>query len=40
MTIAVDLNLSSLPPDVVVANTRAKYIEAFERISGETFSWK
>jgi len=28
-----------LPPEVV-ANTRAKYIEAFERISGETFSWK
>jgi phosphoribosylaminoimidazole-succinocarboxamide synthase len=29
----------SLPADVV-ANTRAKYIEAFERISGETFVWK
>ena len=28
-----------LPPEVV-AKTRAKYIEAFERISGETFLWK
>jgi phosphoribosylaminoimidazole-succinocarboxamide synthase len=29
----------SLPADVV-ANTRSKYIEAFERISGEEFAWK
>jgi phosphoribosylaminoimidazole-succinocarboxamide synthase len=28
-----------LPPEVV-ANTRAKYIEAFERISGASFPWK
>jgi phosphoribosylaminoimidazole-succinocarboxamide synthase len=28
-----------LPPDVV-ANTRAKYVEAFERITGEPFPWK
>ena len=28
-----------LPPEVV-ANTRAKYIEAFERITGEAFAWK
>jgi len=28
-----------LPPDVV-AKTRAKYIEAFERITGEKFPWK
>jgi phosphoribosylaminoimidazole-succinocarboxamide synthase len=28
-----------LPPDVV-ANTRAKYIEAFERVTGEAFAWK
>lgn len=28
-----------LPPEVV-ANTRAKYIEAFEKISGEVFPWK
>ena len=28
-----------LPPDVV-ANTRAKYIEAFERLTGEEFAWK
>jgi phosphoribosylaminoimidazole-succinocarboxamide synthase len=28
-----------LPPDVV-ANTRAKYVEAFERITGEAFPWK
>ncbi len=28
-----------LPPEVVV-NTRAKYIEAFETISGEIFTWK
>ena len=29
----------ALPPEVV-EKTRAKYIEAFERISGETFAWK
>ena len=29
----------ALPPEVV-ANTRSKYIEAFERISGEAFAWK
>jgi phosphoribosylaminoimidazole-succinocarboxamide synthase len=29
----------ALPPEVV-ANTRSKYIEAFERISGESFPWK
>ena len=29
----------ALPPEVV-EKTRAKYIEAFERISGETFPWK
>jgi phosphoribosylaminoimidazole-succinocarboxamide synthase len=29
----------ALPPDVV-AKTRAKYIEAFERITGEAFEWK
>jgi hypothetical protein len=23
-----------------VANTRAKYIEAFERLTGEEFAWK
>ena len=28
-----------LPPDVV-ANTRAKYIEAFEQLTGEAFPWK
>jgi phosphoribosylaminoimidazole-succinocarboxamide synthase len=28
-----------LPPEVV-ANTRTKYIEAFEKIAGETFAWK
>ena len=28
-----------LPPEVV-EKTRAKYIEAFERITGETFQWK
>jgi phosphoribosylaminoimidazole-succinocarboxamide synthase len=28
-----------LPPDVV-AKTRAKYIEAFERVTGEAFRWK
>jgi phosphoribosylaminoimidazole-succinocarboxamide synthase len=30
---------SELPPEVV-AKTRAKYIEAFERITGEVFPWK
>ena len=29
----------ALPPDVVT-NTRVKYVDAFERISGETFAWK
>lgn len=28
-----------LPPDVVT-NTRAKYVEAFERLTGEAFPWK
>jgi phosphoribosylaminoimidazole-succinocarboxamide synthase len=28
-----------LPPDVV-ANTRAKYIEAYEQLTGEAFPWK
>jgi phosphoribosylaminoimidazole-succinocarboxamide synthase len=27
-------------PNDVVANTRAKYIEAFERLTGEPFAWK
>ncbi|HZZ72349.1 MAG TPA: phosphoribosylaminoimidazolesuccinocarboxamide synthase [Pirellulales bacterium] len=27
-------------PAEVIANTRAKYIEAFERLTGETFRWK
>lgn len=27
-------------PAEVVTNTRAKYIEAFERVTGETFAWK
>ncbi|MEX2113913.1 MAG: phosphoribosylaminoimidazolesuccinocarboxamide synthase [Pirellulales bacterium] len=27
-------------PDEIVANTRAKYIEAFERLTGEEFAWK
>jgi phosphoribosylaminoimidazole-succinocarboxamide synthase len=27
-------------PDEVVARTRAKYVEAFERISGQPFPWK
>lgn len=34
---------NSPPPELpadVVANTRAKYVEAFEIISGETFAWK
>lgn len=34
---------NSPPPELpqdVVAHTRAKYIEAFERITGETFAWK
>ena len=29
----------ALPPEVV-AKTRAKYIEAFETITGEAFAWK
>jgi phosphoribosylaminoimidazole-succinocarboxamide synthase len=29
----------ALPADVI-ANTRAKYIEAFERVTGEEFAWK
>jgi phosphoribosylaminoimidazole-succinocarboxamide synthase len=29
----------ALPADIV-AKTRAKYIEAFERLTGETFPWK
>jgi phosphoribosylaminoimidazole-succinocarboxamide synthase len=34
---------NSPPPELpaeVVANTRAKYIEAFERLTGEEFAWK
>lgn len=27
-------------PDDVISNTRAKYIEAYERLTGETFAWK
>jgi len=27
-------------PSEVVANTRAKYIEAFEKLTGETFAWR
>jgi phosphoribosylaminoimidazole-succinocarboxamide synthase len=27
-------------PDDVIAGTRAKYIEAYERLTGEAFSWK
>lgn len=27
-------------PDEVVAKTRAKYIEAYERLTGQTFAWK
>jgi phosphoribosylaminoimidazole-succinocarboxamide synthase len=29
----------ALPPDVV-AKTREKYVEAYERLTGETFAWK
>jgi phosphoribosylaminoimidazole-succinocarboxamide synthase len=34
---------NSPPPELpkeVIANTRAKYIDAFERLTGETFPWK
>ena len=34
---------NSLPPALpadVITNTRAKYIEAFERVTGEKFAWK
>lgn len=34
---------NSEPPELptdIVANTRAKYIEAFERLTGEEFAWK
>jgi phosphoribosylaminoimidazole-succinocarboxamide synthase len=34
---------NSPPPELpadIVANTRAKYIEAFERLTGEEFAWK
>ncbi len=34
---------NSTPPELpaeVVAKTRAKYIEAFEKLTGETFAWK
>ena len=34
---------NSQPPELpaeVVDKTRAKYIEAFERLTGETFAWK
>jgi phosphoribosylaminoimidazole-succinocarboxamide synthase len=27
-------------PDEVISNTRAKYIEAFERVTGKAFAWK
>ena len=27
-------------PDDVVAKTRAKYIEAYEKLSGATFAWQ
>jgi len=27
-------------PDEIIEQTRAKYIEAFERLSGKTFSWR
>jgi phosphoribosylaminoimidazole-succinocarboxamide synthase len=27
-------------PDEVITNTRAKYIEAFERVTGKAFAWK
>ena len=33
------LETRALPPEVV-EKTRAKYIEAFERITGEKFEWK
>jgi phosphoribosylaminoimidazole-succinocarboxamide synthase len=36
-------NKNSTPPELpaeVVAKTRAKYIEAFERVTGEKFAWK
>ena len=38
-----DWDKNSQPPDLpadVVANTRAKYIEAYERLTGEEFAWK
>ena len=27
-------------PDEIVSKTREKYIDAFERLSGESFAWK
>jgi phosphoribosylaminoimidazole-succinocarboxamide synthase len=27
-------------PDDVISKTRAKYVEAYERLTGETFAWK
>lgn len=41
--LASDWDRNSEPPslpDDVVTQTRAKYIEAFERITGEAFAWK
>lgn len=41
--LASDWDRNSPPPklpDDVVAKTRAKYIEAYERITGEEFAWK
>lgn len=38
-----DWDKNSAPPslpDEVVSRTRAKYIEAYERLSGQTFAWK
>ena len=40
---ATDWDKNSEPPtlpDDIVANTRAKYIEAYERLAGEAFRWK
>ena len=40
---STDWDKNSAPPalpDDVVAKTREKYIEAYERITGETFAWK
>jgi len=40
---ATDWDKNSEPPALpedIVANTRAKYIEAYERLAGESFRWK